>query len=39
MVKTVQLNLDLPAGERWKEIAVEFKQPVILQQLILKRKI
>merc|ERR1712122_262229 len=27
-VKTYQLNLDLPAGERWKEIATQFKPQI-----------
>lgn len=28
IVKTYQLNLDLPPGERWKELAVQFKEPI-----------
>ena len=30
MVKTVTLNLDLPPEERWRDIAIEFKDEVII---------
>ncbi len=28
LVATYQVNLDLAPGERWKELAVKFKDPV-----------